>query len=274
MRIIMTTIMKATAMTTSFIYALLAGVGVALVSGPIGCFVVWRRMAYFGETLAHAGLLGVGLGIIYGFNLVLGALLSAVVMVIVLLALRNKAKLGFDTALGVLAHSSLALGLLTLGVAAKAADDHHEILFGDVNVLTANSVLAIWLGGAAVLGLLVYLWRDLIAISVHEDLARAEGVHVERTEFLFMVAMAAMTAFAMQVVGLLLITALTIIPAAAARRLAHSPEVMALWAAGFAVLATLVGLTFWQHFGLDAGPAVVLATTFIFILTLAIPQRR
>jgi zinc transport system permease protein len=259
---------------TGYVLALLAGLGVAIVSGPIGCFVVWRRMAYFGETLAHAGLLGVGLGIIYGFNLTLGALVSAIVMVMVLLALRNKGKLSFDTALGVLAHSSLALGLLTLGVAAKTADDHHEILFGDVNVLNLNSVIAIWLGAAVVLALLVYLWRDLIAISVHEDLARAEGVKVERTEFLFMVAMAMMTAFAMQVVGLLLITALTIIPAAAARRVGRSPESMAVLGALFAIIATVAGLTLWRNFGLDAGPAVVLVTTFIFILTLAIPQRR
>jgi zinc transport system permease protein len=258
----------------SFVLALLAGLGVAVVSGPIGCFVVWRRMAYFGETLAHAGLLGVGLGIIYGFNLTLGALVSAVVMVIVLLVLRNKGKLSFDTALGVLAHSSLALGLLTLGVAAKSAEDHHEILFGDVNILNANSVIVIWLGAAAVLGLLIYLWRDLIAISVHEDLARAEGVNVERTEFLFMVAMAMMTAFAMQVVGLLLITALTIIPAAAARRVGGSPESMAILAAVFAIVATLIGLSLWGQFRLDAGPAVVLAATAIFILTLAKPQRR
>ena len=271
---IITTTITGTEMLNGFSLAVLAGLGVALVSGPIGCFVVWRRMAYFGETLAHAGLLGVGLGIIYNFNLTLGALVSAVVMVFVLLALRNKGKLAFDTALGVLAHSSLALGLLTLGVAAKTADDHHEILFGDVNVLNPQSVMAIWLGGAVVLGLLVYLWRDLIAISVHEDLARAEGVAVERTEFLFMVAMAMMTAFAMQVVGLLLITALTIIPAAAARRIGRSPESMAFLGAGFAVIATLLGLSLWRFYGLDAGPAVVLSTTLIFVLTLAIPQRR
>ncbi len=259
---------------TGFPLILLAGLGVALVSGPLGCFVVWRRMAYFGETLAHAGLLGVGLGIIYGFNLTLGALISAVVMVVILLALRNKAKLAFDTALGILAHSSLALGLLALGVAAKAADDHHEILFGDVNALNVNSVLGIWLGGAAVLSLMIYLWKDLIAVSVHEDLARAEGIHVERTEFLFMIAMAAMTAFAMQVVGLLLITALTIIPAAAARRIGRTPESMAILGAGIAALATLIGLLLWKQFGLDAGPAVVLSAAMIFVLTLAIPQSR
>jgi len=259
---------------SGFPLVFLAGIGVALVSGPLGCFIIWRRMAYFGETLAHAGLLGVGLGIIYGFNLVAGALVSAVVMVLLLLALRNKAGLALDSALGILAHSSLALGLLALGVAAKAADDHHEILFGDVNALTPQAVVGIWVGGAGVLALLVWLWRDLIAITVHEDLARAEGVAVGRTEFLFMVAMAAMTAFAMQVVGLLLITALTIIPAAAARRLGGSPEAMAILGAVVAVIATVLGLGAWALWKVDAGPAVVLAASFIFVLTLAYPQRR
>ncbi len=256
-----------------FIRALLAGLGIALIAGPIGCFIVWRRMAYFGETLAHAGLLGVGFGLLFNINITLGAVASAVLLALLLLALKRQRQIAVDTLLGILSHTALALGLVTVGLVTGAVSGHLDILFGDILTVSSHDVLIVWAGVVAVLAVIIYLWRDLIAISVHEDLAKAEGINVPWVELVFMLTMAAMTAFAMKIVGLLLITALTVIPAAAARRISASPEAMAIWSSVFAGIAVIAGLIMSALWGTIAGPSVVLCASLIFILTLATPQR-
>jgi zinc transport system permease protein len=253
--------------------ALLAGLAIALVAGPIGCFIVWRRMAYFGETLAHGGLLGVGFGLLFNINITLGAVASAVLLALLLLALKRQRQIAVDTLLGILSHTALALGIITVGLVTGAVTGHLDILFGDVLTVSTNDVRTIWIGAILVLAIIIWLWRDLIAISVHEDLAKAEGVNVPWVELAFMLTMAAVTAFAMKIVGLLLITALTVIPAAAARRLSASPETMAVWSSIIAAMAVVAGLMMSAIWGTIAGPSVVLCASLIFILTLATPQR-
>jgi zinc transport system permease protein len=252
--------------------AILAGLGIALVAGPIGCFIVWRRMAYFGETLSHAGLLGVGFGLLFNINITLGAVTSAVMLALILIALKRQRQIAVDTLLGILSHTALALGLITVGLITGAVSGHLDILFGDVLTVSRTDVVTIWIGATVVLVILIYLWRDLIAISVHEDLARAEGVNVPWVELVFMLTMAAMTAFAMKIIGLLLITALTVIPAAAARRVSNSPEKMAIWSSLFAGVAVVAGLTMSALWGTIAGPSIVLSASLIFVLTLAVSQ--
>jgi zinc transport system permease protein len=271
---------KSTATSMSSIFfepffqrAILAGLAIALVAGPIGCFIVWRRMAYFGETLAHAGLLGVGFGLLFNINITLGAVASAILLALLLLALKRQRQIAVDTLLGILSHTALALGLITVGLVTGAVTGHLDILFGDVLTVSSQDVKIVWIGAALVLAVITYLWRDLIAISVHEDLARAEGVNVPWVELAFMLTMAAMTAFAMKIVGLLLITALTVIPAAAARRMSNSPEAMALWSSAFACLAVFAGLVMSAMWGTIAGPSIVLSASFLFVLTLVAPQR-
>ena len=252
--------------------ALLAGLGVALVTGPVGCFIVWRRMAYFGETLAHSGLFGVGLGMLLGFSLTLGAVTTAVAVALLLLLMKSQRQLAADTLLGILSHTSLALGLITVGLVTGAAGDHMDLLFGDILTVTSQDVMIVWAGAAAVLAVLAFLWRDLIAISVHEELARAEGVEVQRVELGFILLIALMTAISMKIVGLLLITALLVIPAAAARRLSSTPERMAMIAAMMAGLSVIGGLMLSAFANTISGPSVVLAAGLLFVLTLALPQ--
>ena len=192
---------------------MLAGLAIASVAGPVGCFIVWRRMAYFGETLAHAGLFGVGLGLLLGFSLTLGAAAAGVAVALLLMLLRNQRVLATDTLLGILSHASLALGIFTVGMVTGAAGDHLDLLFGDILTVSWQDVSVVWAGAAVVLLVLGLLWRDLIAMAVHEDLAQAEGVKVKRVELGFVVLIALITAVAMKIVGLLLITALLVIPA-------------------------------------------------------------
>jgi zinc transport system permease protein len=252
--------------------AFLAGLAIASVAGPVGCFIVWRRMAYFGETLAHSGLFGVGLGLLLGFSLTLGAVATAIAVALLLMLLKSQRVLATDTLLGILSHSSLALGILTVGFVTGATGDHMDLLFGDILTVSWTDVAIVWAGGAAVLFVLGLLWRDLIAISVHEELAQAEGVNVRRVELGFVLLIALMTAISMKIVGLLLITALLVIPAAAARRLSSTPESMALIAAGLAVLSVAAGLLLSAFANAITGPAIVLSAGLLFVLTLLRPQ--
>ena len=202
------------------ISALLAGLGVAAVAGPLGSFVVWRRMAYFGDTLAHSSLLGVALGLWLSVEPGIAVTGVCLLLALALVALQNLRTLASDTLLGILSHSSLALGLVAIAIIPGARIDLDTLLFGDLLSVTRNEIATIWLTAIIVLALLWRYWRPLLAITVHEDLARVEGIPVMRIRALLMLALALTIAITMKVVGVLLITALLVIPAATARRLA------------------------------------------------------
>ena len=218
-----------------FTRALLAGIGLALTTGPLGCFVVWRRMAYFGDTMAHSALLGVALGFLLEIDPTVGVFAVTVLVSLALLALERRGGLSADALLGILSHAALALGLVVLAFMTWVRVDLMGFLFGDILAVSKLDVVLIWSGGAVVLALLAFLWRPLLAASVDEELAAAEGLSPARSRLVFMLMMALVVAIAMKLVGVLLITALMIIPAATARRFAATPEQMAVLASDLAV---------------------------------------
>jgi zinc transport system permease protein len=250
------------------IRALLAAIGVAVVAGPLGSFVVWRRMAYFGDTLSHSALLGVTLGFLLGADPTVG-IIAVCTAVALLLALGERQRvLASDTLLGILSHSALSLGLVSLAFLETLRVDLIGYLFGDVLAVTWEDVSVVYIGGAVVLGVLAWLWRPLLAITVHEDLARVEGVPVRRVQIAFMLIIAVTIAIAMKVVGILLITSLLIIPAAAARALSRTPEQMAVLASIAGVLAVFGGLAGSFHWDLPSGPSIVTSAAVLFGLSL------
>jgi len=205
--------------------ALAAGFGVALISGPLGCFVVWRRMAFVGDTLSHSALLGVALGFLLGIDLTIGTVAVCVAIAVLLVFLERGPTLSGDTLLGILAHGSLAFGLVVLSFLDTVRIDLMGYLFGDILAVSNADVAWVYGAGAAVLAALAFLWRPLLAITVHADLARVEGVPVTRVRIAFVLLLAVVVALAMKVVGILLVTSLIIIPAATARRFGHEPRV-------------------------------------------------
>lgn len=250
------------------LYALLSGLGVALAAGPLGALVVWRRMAYFGDTLAHSALMGVTFGLLLGVNLNLAVAVGCLLLALMLVALQQNRLLATDTLLGILSHSTLALGLVTVSLFTDSRIDLLGYLFGDILSASAADVITIWAVSIVVTLLLLLLWRPLIAITVHEDLAQVEGVPVTAVRTALMLLMALVIAIAMKVVGVLLITALLIIPAAASRRLTHTPESMALVASGLGSLSVAGGLGASFLWDSPAGPSIVLCATTLFILSL------
>ncbi len=252
-----------------FLRALIAGVGVAAVAGPLGCFVVWRRMAYFGATLAHGALLGIALGLLIGVDPVFGIAASSVLIALIVTVLQRQGAIGGDTLLGILAHAGLALGLVALAFMSVRID-LMATLFGDVLAVTWIDILWIYLGGTAVLATLALIWNALLAVTLNQELARAEGVAVARLQLVFMLILAVVIAIAMKVVGVLLIVSLLIIPAAAARPFARTPEQMAALAAAAGALSVVAGLFASLLWDTPAGPSIVVAATAIFAASFAL----
>ncbi|TCS64099.1 metal ABC transporter permease [Varunaivibrio sulfuroxidans] len=252
--------------------ALLAGTGVALVAGPLGAFVVWRRMAYFGAALSHSALLGIALGFLLHIDPMIGVIAVSFTVAVLLVVLQRQKRLADDTLLGILAHGALALGLVIVAFLQSVRFDLMAYLFGDILAAGWSDVAWIFAGGAVVLVTLAVIWKPLLTASVHEELAFVEGVPVGAVNLAFMVLLAFVVALAMKVVGVLLVTSLLIIPAASVRRFSATPEAMAVLAAVAGVASVIGGLWGSYRFDTPSGPSIVLCAVVIFVVATVVPK--
>ncbi|BCE01600.1 metal ABC transporter permease [Marinicellulosiphila megalodicopiae] len=252
------------------IRALLVGSFLGLASGPLGCFVLWRRLAYFGDTMAHSALLGIAIGLFFNVNVTVGVVMVCFLCALLLLGLQQQKKIPSDTLLGILSHLALALGIIVLKLMPNERTNIESILFGDL--LTVNwidvAVCAVMAGIALIT--LKIIWQPLLLISINESLAKAEGVKVTRYTLTFTFVIALLIAVAMKLVGVLLITAMLIMPAACARLLAKTPFSMALYAALVAISSVLLGLFMSYAFDTPSGPSIVVSCASLFALTLGV----
>ena len=243
----------------------LAGIMLACAAGPLGSFVVWRRMSYFGDTLAHASLLGVAFGLLLDVNPFYAVIVVTLLLAAGLVWLEKRPHLAIDTLLGIMAHSALSLGLVVVSLMSNIRVDLMAYLFGDLLAVTPEDLISIAIGVAVVLGILLWQWRNLLAMTVSQDLAFVDGVKLQRVKLL----LTALTiGVAMKFVGALIITSLLIIPAATARRFARTPEQMAGIAVIIGMIAVTGGLTFSAFYDTPAGPSVVLCAAVLFIFSM------
>ncbi|WP_050931513.1 iron chelate uptake ABC transporter family permease subunit [Aestuariivita boseongensis] len=247
------------------IRAALAGVGVAIAAAPLGCFVVWRRMAYFGEATAHAAILGVALSLALSMSIFAGTLFAALVMALLITGLTQRSY-AMDTLLGVVAHSSLAVGLVAVSLMEGVRVDLMGYLFGDILAVSRGDLAVIWLGAAAVCALVLWRWSALLTATLNPDLATASGIDPRREQLIFTLALAVTVAVAIKVVGVLLIVALLIIPAAAARPFSRTPEVMAAIAMLIGISAALGGLRLSYLYDTPTGPTIVCMLAGAFLV--------
>ncbi|MDP5084331.1 MAG: metal ABC transporter permease [Yoonia sp.] len=247
--------------------AALAGVGTAIAAGLLGCFVVWRRMAYFGDATAHAAVLGVALALLFGTSITLGVAVVALAMAMLIHGLSGQGT-SVDTMLGVLSHSALALGLVAVTLIPGQRIDLDAYLFGDVLSVTRMDLAVIWGGGVIVVAVLWWHWSAMLTATLSPDLAYAAGINPRREQLVLTVLLAAVVAVAIKVVGALLITALLIIPAAAARNYARTPERMAFLSMGIGALSALAGLRLAVIFDTAVGPAIICVAATIFALSI------
>jgi zinc transport system permease protein len=258
-----TTTPSMTMLDDFLVRAALGGIGLALATGPLGSFVVWRRMAYFGDATSHAAILGVAIALSLQLPIGAGVLVVALAMALVVSTMAAKGW-AMDTTLGVMAHSALAFGLVAISFVPGVRGDLQSYLFGDILAVTRSDLVFIWGGAAVVLGLLVWRWQALLTATLSEELAHASGINPDRERLVLTIALALVVAVALKVVGALLIAAMLIIPAAAARALTRTPEAMAVGAVILGAAACLLGLqlSLWQD--TPAGPSIVTAAALIF----------
>ena len=260
----MTTQSAAAVMLDDFLWrAALAGTAVALAAGPLGCFVVWRRMAYFGDATAHDAILGVALSLGFSISVFIGVLITSLATAFMILSFSGRV-FTVDTLLGVAAHGGLALGLVAVTFIPGVRVDLAAYLFGDILAVGHTDLLIISAGSAAILVALWLRWERLLLLTLNVDLAAARGIDTRRENMILTVMLAVLVAVAIKIVGALLITAMLIIPAAAARPISRTPEWMAVIAVTVGVLAVVAGLSGSFYWDMPTGPSIVTAATALF----------
>jgi zinc transport system permease protein len=252
--------------------ASLAGLGLSLATGPLGSFVVWRRMAYFGDATAHAAILGVALALATDLPVGFGIMVVALAMAVTVATLAAKGW-AMDTTLGVLAHSALAFGLVAVSFVPGVRTDLTAWLFGDILAVSSADLAFVWGGALVVLALLAWRWQALLTATLNADLAHASGLNPDRERLVLTVALAIVVAVAIKVVGALLIAAMLIVPAAAARGLSRTPEAMAGLAIVIGAVSALGGLqlSLWQD--TPAGPSIIVVAAVIFAAIATLGRR-
>jgi len=244
----------------------LAVIALALATAPLGCFVIWRRMAYFGDATAHAAILGVAISFAFNLSVGVGVLIVALGMAWTVTALSNRGH-ALDGALGALSHSALALGLVAISFIRGVRIDVEAYLFGDILAVSQSDLWVIWAGALVVPAMILWRWQNLLTTTLNTELARASGINPNREQMVLTIALAIVVALAIKIVGALLISAMLLIPPSAARNFARTPGGMVMLSVVIAAVAGLGGL--WLSFGADtpAGPSVVVVAAGIFLLT-------
>lgn len=248
--------------------AWLCGIILSLVTAPLGAFVVWRKMAYFGDTLAHSALLGVALGIFLEINPYIAIVGLTLVLAVVMVWLEGKTQFSVDTLLGIIAHSCLSLGIVTVALLQNVRVDLMAYLFGDLLAINYEDLTLVSAGVILITGCLSYFWKSLISTTVSPELAQVEGINVKKMRFILMLLTALTIALSMKFVGALIITSLLIIPSATARRFAKTPEQMVIIAIGVSMSAVTIGLLLSAQYDTPTGPSVVISAAFLFALSL------
>ncbi len=249
-----------------FIRALIAGIGVVLIAAPLGCVVVWRRMSYFGDTLAHSMILGVALSIALQLNLSLTVLIFSTFVAVLLTLFTQSLRFSSDGMLGLLSHATLALGLTLISFLPPMKVDILTLLTGGILTVSDNGLDAILAGAFIIPVILCFIWRSLVAYTISAEISNAEIGHAKIVNLIYVILLAWTVAISIQVVGILLITALLIIPALTARLISNSPEQMVFGAIGFGILAITIGLNLSMQINTPASPMIIVAATCFFAL--------
>ena len=250
---------------TFIINALIGGALVAAIAGPLGCFMVWRKMAYFGDTIAHSALMGVALGIAFDSENLIIMIATCSSVALMLLFLQRDKRFSSDTLLGILAHSSLSIGMIVISMMDHFRTDMMYYLVGDILAISTVDIYTITVVVVLSAISLFFIWRPLLSLTVHEGLAQIEGVRVNLIKIVYMLLIASLVAVALKVIGVLLITALMIIPAAAARTVSNTPLQMIIFASICGILSVVGGIFSSSQWDVPTGPAIVLSATVLFL---------
>ena len=257
-----------------FIYrAIVASIGVSIIAGSLGCFVIWKRLSYFSDSISHSALLGVALGLVTGLGINLGLVIVGGLFATLIVVLQQKDFWSNDAVLGIFSHVSLALGIVVLGIVGNQNTDYFAYLFGDILSITLKDIYWIFLVVIIVISILVTNWKKLLLLTLNEELAKAEGINKLYYDLLFMFLIALAVSVSVQIVGVLLITSLLIIPPAIARVFSNSPIVMIFSSIIVSICSVLVGLYLSIDFDLATGPTIVITLGVLFFIAQFLPKK-
>ena len=259
-------------MNNIIINALIAGVGVGLITGILGCFTIWKRMAYFGDSLSHSALLGIAIGLLIGINSDISIIIVAIFFAILLTFLQNKKILSTDVLLGILAHSGLAAGMVLMSFLGYKDFDLHEFLFGDILKVSLQGIILIYIGVIIIYTVIICNWNKLLILIINRDIAESQGVSYFLYQLILMSLMAISVSVSVKIVGILLISSLLIIPAATAKQLARSPQEMCLISIIVSTLSISLGIVLSYNFKMESGPVIVINALIYFILVAVVKQ--
>ncbi|MBL0941208.1 MAG: metal ABC transporter permease [Alphaproteobacteria bacterium] len=255
------------------IYALMAGIGISLITGPLGCFIVWRRMAFFGETLSHSALTGVALGLLFDHAVYMGILGVSILIALLLALFTSQKSLTTDAWLAVISNGTLSMGLIALTFVNSKPIELNGYLFGDILAVSEKDIGIIFASSILILSILFYIWRPLLSLTIHEELAAVEGQSILKIRVLFMLLIAFTVAIALKILGALLLTAMLIIPAAAARQLSKTPEQMAMIAIAISIFSVILGFYGSLVFDVPTSASIVLTSLIAFIGSWIVPRK-
>ena len=247
--------------------AILAAIGISIIAGSLGCFVIWKRMSYFSESISHSALLGVSLGIASGLGIHFGLVLVGTLFALLIVVLQERKFLSNDAILGIFSHIALSLGIVVLALVGGANMDYFSLLFGDILSITNRDIVWVYSVLIVIVVLLSIFWQRLLLLTLNEDLAKAEGVKHTFYQLLFMLMIALAVSVSVQIVGVLLITSLLIIPPAIAKVFARTPSQMVFKSILVSILAVIIGLSGSMYYDLATGPAIVIALGILFVLS-------
>ena len=252
--------------------AVIAGLIMVTIAAPMGCLMVWQRLAFLSDTLGHAAVMGVGLGLLLQLQPIFGVLAVALLIVFSLSRVTSFNTALSETTLAIISHTGLAGGIILVGLLPANTVNLEAILFGDLLATTTTDLASLLITTVLLLFVLLHHWRGFVAVSVSREMAQAEGIEVRKVQFLMYIMIALLVAVMMKVMGVLLIAAMLVIPTTSARLLSRSPEQMVLISALYGLGALGGGITGSFHFDWQTGPAIVVSATALLLLTLAVTR--
>ncbi|KDB19613.1 metal ABC transporter permease [Wolbachia endosymbiont of Glossina morsitans morsitans] len=248
-----------------FINSLVAVVVISLVTGALGSFMIWQRLSYLGDSLSHSSLLGVALALIFEISPSLSIMLIAITFAI-LLSLNFNRLYSADTILNIVTNVVLSSSLILMSFLPSGNNSIISSLFGDILTLDQSDIVLIFLTSAVVTLILIFRWRYWLMISINQDLAVVEKINVNFVRLEFLITLAIFIAIAAKLIGILLVAAFLLIPAASARLISKTPMEMIIVATVFSVISGISGLMLSASFDLLTGPAIILVAAVYLII--------
>jgi zinc transport system permease protein len=245
------------------INALIGGFGIAALAGLLGSFVLWKNMSYFGDALSHSALLGITIGILLNFNLTFSVIVIAAAFAFAFT--HNSSRYSSDTTLGVLSYSALSLAILLTSYS-KIKIDLIGYLFGDILAIDITDIYYLVLCAVVASSWIYYNWDRLILLALSEELLKADGVNTKRLKLGFSLILALFIAISFKIVGILLITAMLIIPSATSLIISRSPLQMVVFSIIIGCVSVVMGITAAIQFDFPTGPSIILSSLMCFLI--------